>query len=118
MVNPAQVQSQVMFALSQLPAQNAHHLFEHICRHLTTQFICSNVLPAPGRCLLGVTRVATSKRSARTCGTSSAQLSYGQNTWPSPGSSVGHERAVLLSATGQIPLAVDTWRTRPATCPR
>ena len=37
-----------MFALSQLPAQNAHHLFEHICRHLTTQFICSNVLPATG----------------------------------------------------------------------
>ena len=29
-------------------------------------------------------------------------------TWPPPGSSVGHERAVLLSATGQIPLALDT----------
>ena len=28
-------------------------------------------------------------------------------TWPPPGSSVGHERAVLLSATGQIPLALD-----------
>ena len=36
------------FALSQLPAQNAHHVFEHICRHLTQQFICSNVLPATG----------------------------------------------------------------------
>ena len=46
--NPAQVQSQVKFALSQLPAQNAHHLFEQICRHLTTRFICSNVLPATG----------------------------------------------------------------------
>ncbi|MCB0969033.1 MAG: sigma-70 family RNA polymerase sigma factor, partial [Ilumatobacter sp.] len=31
----------------------------------------------------------------------------GQNTWPPPGSSVGHGRAVLLSATGQIPLALD-----------
>ena len=29
-------------------------------------------------------------------------------TWPPPGSSVGHQRAVLLSATGQIPLAVDS----------
>ena len=48
MANPAQVQSQVKFALSQLPAQNAHHLFEQICRHLTTRFICSNVLPATG----------------------------------------------------------------------
>ena len=47
-VNPAQVQLQVKFALSQLPAHNAHHLFEQICRHVTTHFICSNVLPATG----------------------------------------------------------------------
>ena len=40
------------------------------------------------------------------------QLNYGQNTWPPPGSSVGHGWAVLLSATGQIPLAVDTWLSR------
>ena len=40
-------------------------------------------------------------------GDATDQLSYGQNTWPPPGSSVGHERAVLLSATGQIPLAID-----------
>ena len=46
--NPAQVQSQIRFALSQLPAQNAHHLFEQLCRHLTARFICSNVLPATG----------------------------------------------------------------------
>ena len=48
MANPAQVESQVRFALSQLPAQNAHHVFEQMCRHLTKQFICSNVLPATG----------------------------------------------------------------------
>ena len=48
MANPSAVEEQVRFALSQLPAQNAHHDFEHICRHLTQQFICSNVLPATG----------------------------------------------------------------------
>ncbi|MDE2686449.1 MAG: hypothetical protein OXI16_02975 [Chloroflexota bacterium] len=48
MANPSVVEAQVRFALSQLPVQNAHHEFEHICRHLTKQFICSNVLPATG----------------------------------------------------------------------
>ena len=48
MATPAEVEAQVKFALSQLPAQNAHHVFEHLCRHLTEQFICSNVLPATG----------------------------------------------------------------------
>ena len=48
MANPSAVEEQVRFALSQLPAQNAHHDFEHICRYLTQQFICSNVLPATG----------------------------------------------------------------------
>ena len=48
MANLLEVEAQVRFALSQLPAQNAHHDFEHICRHLTQQFICSNVLPATG----------------------------------------------------------------------
>ena len=48
MANPSEVEAQVRFALSQLPAQNAHHVFEHICRQLTQQFICSNVLPATG----------------------------------------------------------------------
>ena len=47
-MNPEQVAQQIRFALSQLPVQNAHHTFEHICRHLTEQFICSNVLPATG----------------------------------------------------------------------
>lgn len=48
MASPSQVEAQVRFALSQVPAQNAHHDFEHICRHLTQRFICSNVLPATG----------------------------------------------------------------------
>ena len=48
MANPSEVEAQVRFALSQLPAHNAQHTFEHICRHLTQQFICSNVLPATG----------------------------------------------------------------------
>ena len=40
-------------------------------------------------------------------GDATDQLTNGQNTWPPLGSSVGHGWAVLLSATGQIPLAVD-----------
>ena len=48
MASPSAVEAQVRFALSQLPVHNAHHEFEHICRRLTEQFICSNVLPATG----------------------------------------------------------------------
>ena len=48
MANPSEVEAQIRFALSQLPGHNAHHEFEHICRYLTQQFICSNVLPATG----------------------------------------------------------------------
>ena len=44
----SEVEAQIRFALSQLPVKNAHHEFEHICRYLTEQFICSNVLPATG----------------------------------------------------------------------
>lgn len=35
-------------------------------------------------------------------------MNYGQNPWPPLGSSVGHERAGLLSATGHVLLTVDT----------
>ena len=48
MANPSEVESQIRFALSQLPVHNAHYEFERICRYLTQQFICSNVLPATG----------------------------------------------------------------------
>ncbi len=46
--DPVEVATQVRFALSHLPARNAHHEFEQMCRHLTKRFICSNVLPATG----------------------------------------------------------------------
>ena len=48
MANPAELATLIRFALSQIPAHNAHHVFEEVCRHLTRQFICSNVLPATG----------------------------------------------------------------------
>ena len=48
MANPSEVAAQVRFALAQVPRQNAHHEFEHICRHLAQQSICSNILPATG----------------------------------------------------------------------
>jgi len=43
-----QVTAQIRFGLDQLSAKNAHHEFEHVCRHLTRARICSNVLPATG----------------------------------------------------------------------
>ena len=48
MTNSVEVAAQVRFALSHLPTRNAHHEFEQMCRHMTRQFICSNVLPATG----------------------------------------------------------------------
>ena len=48
MANPSVVETQIRFALSQLPVHNAHHVFEHICRRLAERFICSNLLPATG----------------------------------------------------------------------
>jgi hypothetical protein len=43
-----QVISQIRFGLEQLSARNAHHEFEHLCRHLARARICSNILPATG----------------------------------------------------------------------
>jgi hypothetical protein len=43
-----QVISQIRFGLEQLSTKNAHHEFEHMCRHLTRARICSNILPATG----------------------------------------------------------------------
>jgi hypothetical protein len=48
MANIDQVISHIRFGLDQLSARNAHHDFEHLCRHLTRQRICSNVLPSTG----------------------------------------------------------------------
>ena len=48
MANPSEVETQIRYALSLLAEDNAHHLFEDICRNLVERFICSNVLPATG----------------------------------------------------------------------
>src|SRR5258708_16675712 len=43
-----QLISQIRFGLEQLLPRNAHHDFEHLCRHLARARICSNILPATG----------------------------------------------------------------------
>lgn len=48
MVTLDQLASQIRFQLEQLSARNAHHEFEHLCRHLARARICSNILPATG----------------------------------------------------------------------
>ncbi len=48
MASITQITGQLRFQLEQLSARNAHHEFEHLCRHLTRARICSNILPATG----------------------------------------------------------------------
>src|SRR5438552_3097846 len=48
-----QVISQIRFGLAQLSSRNAHHEFEHLCRHLARARICSNILPATGPAAAG-----------------------------------------------------------------
>lgn len=43
-----QVKAQIRFGLEQLSVKNAHHEFEHLCRHLTRARICSNIIPSTG----------------------------------------------------------------------
>jgi hypothetical protein len=43
-----QVIAQIRFQLDQLSSKNAHHDFEHLCRHLARASICSNIIPATG----------------------------------------------------------------------
>jgi hypothetical protein len=38
----------IRFALHTMAADNAHHSFEHLCRHVAKRRIASNVLPATG----------------------------------------------------------------------
>ena len=47
-VTPTQAERLISFALSELTIENAHHEFEHLCRHLTRARICSNIVPATG----------------------------------------------------------------------
>jgi hypothetical protein len=48
MPTTAQLISVIRFHLHELKARNAHHDFEHLCRHLTRLRVYSNVLPATG----------------------------------------------------------------------
>jgi hypothetical protein len=48
MANREQISSHIRFQLEQLSARNAHHDFEHLCRHLARARICSNIIPATG----------------------------------------------------------------------
>jgi hypothetical protein len=48
MATKDEVISQIRFGLSQLSAKNAHHEFEHLCRHFARSTICKNILPATG----------------------------------------------------------------------
>jgi hypothetical protein len=45
---PEVVGKLIRYALSEMSADNAHHEFEHLCRHLARRRICSNILPATG----------------------------------------------------------------------
>ncbi|EDE7185586.1 hypothetical protein BXO55_02565 [Salmonella enterica subsp. enterica serovar Enteritidis] len=46
--SPLKSIAMIRFQLEQLSARNAHHEFEHLCRHLSRETICSNILPATG----------------------------------------------------------------------
>lgn len=49
LATPPQIISQIRFAIEdQLSAHNAHHAFEHLCRHFARLRVCSNILPATG----------------------------------------------------------------------
>ncbi len=48
MVDKAQLIGQIRFALEQLSERNAQHDWEHLCRHLARERLCSNILPATG----------------------------------------------------------------------
>ncbi len=48
MASKAQLAEQVRFGLEQLSSKNAHHEFEHLCRHMARARLCSNILPATG----------------------------------------------------------------------
>ncbi len=48
MENKAQVAAYIRFHLEQLSPKNGHHDFEHLCRALARERICSNIIPASG----------------------------------------------------------------------
>ncbi len=48
MTAPSRLTRFIRFELSNLSSQNAHHEFEHLCRHVARLRIASNVIPATG----------------------------------------------------------------------
>jgi hypothetical protein len=48
MATRTQLEGQIAFALDRLTVRNAHHEFEHLCRHLAQARIASNVVPVTG----------------------------------------------------------------------
>ncbi|WP_433261581.1 hypothetical protein ACQPZF_27215 [Actinosynnema sp. CS-041913] len=48
MATPVETSQMIRFALHTLAADNAHHSFEHVCRHVAKRRITSNILPATG----------------------------------------------------------------------
>ncbi|MGC4795713.1 hypothetical protein ACLQ3H_16570 [Micromonospora saelicesensis] len=48
MLTPTEIASLIRVRLTQLGEENAHHEFEHLCRHVAQRRIASNVLPATG----------------------------------------------------------------------
>jgi hypothetical protein len=48
MADQSQLIAQIRFAIEQLSERNAQHEWEHLCRHLARERICSNILPATG----------------------------------------------------------------------
>jgi hypothetical protein len=48
MSDKTQIIAQIRFALEQLSERNAQHEWEHLCRHLARERVCSNILPATG----------------------------------------------------------------------
>ena len=53
MADKVQLIAQIRFAIEQLSERNAHHEWEHLCRHIARERICSNILPATGPVQLG-----------------------------------------------------------------
>ncbi len=48
MANIDEIKTIIRSGLEQLTVKNAYHDFEHLCRYLTKERICSNVIPATG----------------------------------------------------------------------
>ncbi|KKL09887.1 hypothetical protein LCGC14_2561390, partial [marine sediment metagenome] len=48
MSDQAEIRQYILFALNRLPAENAHHQFELMCKDLAKENIMENIIPATG----------------------------------------------------------------------